>query len=253
MERQYRRDQDVENNFGGNFGFNNGNNEMIFGGMDKESLMKASNKLLFSCRSQITLIENKNDEEDDRYKLFGSNYDDSNGKSGSTVHLEVQLQENLDTLTKHCQKLEKLIVPNKNDNNWRKLEQIIAEKETIEKSLKISVKKRKMKDNKNSSNGLSSNKDLDMEDPLGSSVVNARRNVRDLQDFASNILHNLSDQNNLIKGTISKLLSAADTLGLSNSLMKMIGRRALVDKIIVYGGMLLILLVIFVLWWFFVR
>ena len=50
-----------------------------------------------------------------------------------------------------------------------------------------------------------------------------------------------------------KLLDAAQILGISDSLMKVIGKRAMVDKVIVYGGMIIIVLIIFVGWWFLVK
>ena len=75
---------------------------------------------------------------------------------------------------------------------------MIAEKDTIEMSLKRSIKKRMMKENRHSGSGISRN-DLDFEDPLGSKVTSARRNVKDLQEVASNVLESLSQQNQLLQ------------------------------------------------------
>ena len=85
--------------------------------MDKETLMKNAKKILFSCHTQIALLERKNDEEEERYKLFGSNQDENSGNS--LQHIENKLQQNLTQLDTHCNKLSKFIVPNKNDNFWR--------------------------------------------------------------------------------------------------------------------------------------
>eukprot|EP01088_Endostelium_zonatum_P017302 TRINITY_DN5030_c0_g1_i1.p1 TRINITY_DN5030_c0_g1~~TRINITY_DN5030_c0_g1_i1.p1 ORF type:complete len:234 (-),score=25.16 TRINITY_DN5030_c0_g1_i1:44-745(-) len=61
----------------------------------------------------------------------------------------------------------------------------------------------------------------------------------------------LDDQNDLIKRLHEKMLDIGNTLGLSNSVMKMIDRRQFVDKLITYSGMVIILTIIFVLWYFY--
>ena len=46
------------------------------------------------------------------------------------------------------------------------------------------------------------------------------------------------------------MLNVLDTLGVSQSVLKVIDRRQRMDAIIVYGGMFVITFFIFVFWWF---
>ena len=48
-----------------------------------------------------------------------------------------------------------------------------------------------------------------------------------------------------------QVLDVLSSIGLSDSLLRMIDRRQRLDAIIVYGGMLLVVVVLLMLWWFF--
>ena len=48
-----------------------------------------------------------------------------------------------------------------------------------------------------------------------------------------------------------QVLDVLTSIGLSDSLLRMIDRRQRLDAIIVYGGMLLVVVVLLMLWWFF--
>ena len=58
---------------------------------------------------------------------------------------------------------------------------------------------------------------------------------------ATAVLDQLGQQRGALKGVHKRVLDLATTLGVSNSVMKMIERRQFLDKLIVYGGMLLVL------------
>jgi len=60
----------------------------------------------------------------------------------------------------------------------------------------------------------------------------------------SSILDNLRDQRGKLKGAQRRLMDLGNTLGLSNTTMKYIERRAREDKYILLGGMALTMLVI---------
>ncbi|CAK0845642.1 unnamed protein product [Prorocentrum cordatum] len=63
------------------------------------------------------------------------------------------------------------------------------------------------------------------------------------------ILDNLIGQNTVLKGARKKLLDAANVMGVSNSLVKVIDRRQTGDKYIVYGGMAFVLFLLLSLWY----
>lgn len=73
---------------------------------------------------------------------------------------------------------------------------------------------------------------------LNSSVRNAHQGIDDLLGSGSNILDGLRDQRKTLKGAQKKILDVANMLGLSNTVMRLIEKRAFQDKAIMIGGML---------------
>ncbi|KAJ0001211.1 hypothetical protein NQD34_006231 [Periophthalmus magnuspinnatus] len=73
---------------------------------------------------------------------------------------------------------------------------------------------------------------------LNSSLHNAHRGMDDLLGSGCGILNGLRDQRGTLKGTHKKMLDVANMLGLSNTVMRLIERRATQDKFIMIGGML---------------
>lgn len=63
----------------------------------------------------------------------------------------------------------------------------------------------------------------------------------------SNILENMREQRNTLKGARRRMIDIANTLGLSNTTMRLIERRAAEDKYILFGGMFITLIVIVIL------
>lgn len=60
----------------------------------------------------------------------------------------------------------------------------------------------------------------------------------------SSILDNLREQRSKLKGAHRRLMDLGNTLGLSNTTMRLIERRAREDKYILIGGMVITLIVI---------
>ncbi|GFG40988.1 hypothetical protein Cfor_07555 [Coptotermes formosanus] len=77
-----------------------------------------------------------------------------------------------------------------------------------------------------------------------SSLQNANRGVDDLLLSGAGILENLRDQRMTMKGAHRRLYDIANTLGLSNTTMRLIERRAYQDQFILFGGMVFTLIVI---------
>lgn len=80
---------------------------------------------------------------------------------------------------------------------------------------------------------------------FNSSLNDAHRGMDDLLGSGSTILTSLRDQRGTLKGTHKKMLDVANMLGLSNTVMRLIEKRATQDKFIMVGGMLLTCLLMF--------
>jgi len=84
-----------------------------------------------------------------------------------------------------------------------------------------------------------------------SSLQNAHHGIDDILSQGYQILGNLQDQKSMLKRTKTRLLNFTNTLGLSNTVMQFIERRAFQDKFILYGGMLLTITIIFFIYMYF--
>lgn len=73
--------------------------------------------------------------------------------------------------------------------------------------------------------------------------------IDDFTSLATNVLSSLKSQRGTLKSAHRRALDMAASLGLSNSLMRVIERRTKADKILVYGGMAFVLFFLFVIWW----
>lgn len=80
-------------------------------------------------------------------------------------------------------------------------------------------------------------------------VQNSRRLVEEMLDNGATMLVNMSGQRERLKSAHRKLLDTLNSVGLSDSLMRVIERRQTLDKWIVYGGMILVVLLILLLFW----
>uniref|UniRef100_H3A1C0 Golgi SNAP receptor complex member 2 n=2 Tax=Latimeria chalumnae TaxID=7897 RepID=H3A1C0_LATCH len=72
---------------------------------------------------------------------------------------------------------------------------------------------------------------------FNTSLHNTHRGIDDLLGSGSNILQGLRDQRMTLKGTQKKILDVANMLGMSNTVMRLIEKRAFQDKFIMIGGM----------------
>lgn len=76
----------------------------------------------------------------------------------------------------------------------------------------------------------------------------AGRNIDDMISSGTNILSNLREQGGMLKGVQRKVLDMMNTLGLSNTVLRLIERRSSQDKIILFGGMILTCIIMFLVW-----
>lgn len=78
------------------------------------------------------------------------------------------------------------------------------------------------------------------------SLGNANRGVDDLIGSSQSILDNLREQRSTLKSAHKKVLDLMTTLGMSNTVMRLIERRTTQDKFILYGGMVFTLIIMFI-------
>ncbi|KAJ1523351.1 hypothetical protein ONE63_001220 [Megalurothrips usitatus] len=77
-----------------------------------------------------------------------------------------------------------------------------------------------------------------------SALNNANRGMDDMLRSGAGILESLRDQRDTIKNAKRRLIDIANTLGLSNTTMRLIEKRAREDKFVLLGGIFVTLFVI---------
>lgn len=77
------------------------------------------------------------------------------------------------------------------------------------------------------------------------SLQGSSQGLDDLLSHGHSILSNLRDQRSIMKNAHRKMLDVMSTLGLSNTVMRLVERRSSQDKLIMFGGMLATLLFMF--------
>ncbi|XP_033221239.1 probable Golgi SNAP receptor complex member 2 [Belonocnema kinseyi] len=85
------------------------------------------------------------------------------------------------------------------------------------------------------------------------SLNNAVYGVDDLISHGSGILENLRSQRMTLKGAHKRLIDIGNTLGLSNTTMRLIEQRARQDGFVLIGGMIFTCLIIVIVFIYFVK
>lgn len=91
--------------------------------------------------------------------------------------------------------------------------------------------------------------------PMDSYIEDERTKLRgfhsqidDLLDQGSMTIGNLRDQRSMLKGAQTKLFDIGNSLGMSNTVMRLIEKRAHGDKFILFGGMIIFCILMFLIW-----
>ena len=79
-------------------------------------------------------------------------------------------------------------------------------------------------------------------------MYSAHRGMDDMLSSGSAILGNLREQRSTLKGAQKKILDVMNYLGLSNTVLRLIEKRAYQDKFILYGGMIVCCIIMFLVW-----
>ncbi|XP_054160449.1 Golgi SNAP receptor complex member 2-like [Oppia nitens] len=73
-------------------------------------------------------------------------------------------------------------------------------------------------------------------------------NLDDMISSGSSILSGLRDQRGVLKGAQKRLIDIGNTLGLSNTVMRLIEKRGKGDKYILFGGMIVFTILMLLIW-----
>ncbi|CAL8285590.1 unnamed protein product [Boreogadus saida] len=177
-----------------------------------------------------------------------------------SVHLlENDIQARVDRIFTHVERLEILASkepPNRRQNAKLRADQLKYDIQHLQTGLRNFQHRRYQRDAQDrereelmsrtfTTNDADTSIPMDETLQMNSNLNNAHQGMDDLLGSGSSILNGLRDQRGTLKGTHKKMLDVANMLGLSNTVMRLIERRATQDKLIMVGGMLLTCVIIF--------
>ncbi|OCT60093.1 Golgi SNAP receptor complex member 2 [Xenopus laevis] len=198
-----------------------------------EALYHQSNKQVHEVQSHMGLLETS-----DR----------------QSVHLvENEIQSRIDQIFSNLERLEILCSkepPSKRQNAKLRVDQLKYDVQHLQTALRNVQHRRILRDQQDrereelltrsyTTNDSETTIHMDETLQFNSNVRNAHQGIDDLLGSGSSILEGLRDQRKTLKGAHKKILDVANMLGLSNTVMRLIEKRAFQDKVIMIGGMLL--------------
>ncbi|MCE3216211.1 Membrin-11 [Datura stramonium] len=236
--------------------------EVAGGGGTLSELYQSCRRLLLKTRDGLERLE--------RFEYASSSSSSSSLlSSGTTVSDPSEksvegLRKDVSQIQSLCSEMERLwrsISAKSQRDLWkRKVEQVAEEADSLKESLdKYNLRhQRQMQEVREREELLGrvsgdSSHVLRIFDDEAQAMQSARSSSRMLEETLATgaaILSKYSEQRDRLKGAQRKALDVLNTLGLSNSVMRLIEKRNRVDRWIKYAGMILtILVLIFVLKW----
>jgi len=175
------------------------------------------------------------------------------------TQIEETIQQKIEELNRAFDRLDILVLkepPTKRQTSRLKLNQLKYDSGHLSASLRSFQKKRYLREKEKTdreellnrrftTNSEDTSINIDYSLQHHRSLNNANRGVDDLINQGHNTLENLRFQREMLKNTRTKMLSFLNTLGLSNTVMQLIERRAHQDKYVLFGGMIVTVCIMF--------
>lgn len=204
---------------------------------------------------QTNLLVQKTQEKFQNLEKYKGNHTDS---------IEAAIQSEIDTIISNCERLDILVHKeplSRRQNAKLRIDQLKYDTRHLQAALRmyqheIFKKRQEEKEReellsrrftRNSMSEQDTTILIDHSVQHNMSLQNANRGVDDMLRSGSSILENMREQRNTLKGAHRRMIDIANTLGLSNTTMRLIERRASEDKYILFGGMFITLVVIILL------
>ncbi|KAL9959146.1 hypothetical protein ACROYT_G036236 [Oculina patagonica] len=183
----------------------------------------------------------------------------------STAHpdslnaIEQEIEQNLEQVSSNCERLSILInkePPQKKQSARIKVDQLTYDLRHLKTGFNNYQHRKMMKEQEErereellnrrfTTNSGETSIMIDHALQHHSALENADRGISDLLGSGSSILTSLRDQRLTLKGAHKRILDIASTLGLSNTVMRLIDKRATQDKWIVFGGIIVTCIIMF--------
>ncbi|XP_053389703.1 Golgi SNAP receptor complex member 2-like, partial [Mercenaria mercenaria] len=183
--------------------------------------------------------------------------------SGEHVHLvENEIQAHIDLVVSNCERLDILVnkePPTRRSNAKMKADQLKYDCQHLQSALRQLQHRRYQKEQEERDrealltrrferNDADTTIAMDAALQHNTKLNDANREMDNLLGHGSSLLTNLKEQRYTLKNAHKKILDIANTLGLSNTVMRFIERRTTQDKYILYTGMIVTCIIMFLAW-----
>ncbi|XP_072047398.1 Golgi SNAP receptor complex member 2-like [Amphiura filiformis] len=203
-----------------------------------EKLYHDTNKMIHEVQNSLGRVENARKED---------------------AHIiENEIQTRIDQITSNCERLDILVnkePPTRRQNAKLRVNQLKYDNQHIQAALRNIQHRRYTREQEERdreellSRSFTTNDEasimIDHELQHNDSLHNAHRGIDDLLGQGSATISNLRDQRSMLKGAHRKILDVTNTLGLSNTVMRLIEKRTFQDKFILFGGMIVTCIIMY--------
>ncbi|RZF36634.1 hypothetical protein LSTR_LSTR007337 [Laodelphax striatellus] len=179
-------------------------------------------------------------------------------RGGNTESIKDEIQARIDSITSNCERLDILIHKepvSRRQNAKIRIDQLKYDNQHLQAALRSHLNEIHRKRLEESEREELLNRRfthethdttifIDHSVQHNMSLQNANRGVDDMLRSGSGILDSLRSQRDTMKGAHRRIMDIANTLGLSNTTMRLIERRAQEDKYILLAGMIVTCLII---------
>lgn len=182
------------------------------------------------------------------------------------ITIEVDIEDRLKSLDSNCERLAIMVSklpPNRRSQSKIRVDQIRYDSKHLSAALRNMKQRRHAREMEekqradlltrryapNASSGDTSIP-MDYFNQESGQLNSIDRNVDDLISVGTNALLNIRNQKGMLAGAHRKILEITNTLGMSNTVMRLIEKRAYRDKFILFGGMILFCIFMLLMWKF---
>ncbi|XP_064597338.1 Golgi SNAP receptor complex member 2-like [Liolophura sinensis] len=179
---------------------------------------------------------------------------------GRDIHLvENEIQARIDHIVSNCERLEILVnkePPQRRPNAKLRVDQLKYDCQHLQAAMRNLQHRRYMREEEDKEREALLSKRFTANDQDTSIMIDAalqhntrlqqsNKDMDNLLGSGHSIINNLKEQRITLKGAHKKLLDLANTLGLSNTVMRLIEKRTYQDKYILFGGMIVTCIIMY--------
>jgi len=207
-----------------------------------EALYHQTNKMVQDVQNQLGRLERAGSPEENH-------------------QLELELQTRIDQIVSNCERLELLVnkePPSRRATAKLRVDQLKYDCQHLQAAKRNVQHRRYQKEEEERERELLMSRTFGANDDTSitidgalqhnASLQSASHGMDEMLNTGSNILLNLRDQRGTLKTVQRKVLDMMTTLGLSNTVMRLIDRRTHQDKFVLFGGMILTCIIMFLVW-----